>query len=92
MEKDGLAQLRIKIDEIDSQLIEALASRMDIVREIGRLKRETGAPAKDDARWDQVLRNAKEKAAAKGVPNALVDDIYTAIHRAALEIETDKTA
>jgi chorismate mutase len=86
---DELSQLRSKINRIDSDLVTALAARMDIVREIGDLKRKNGLPARDNARWQEVVARAKKEAEGKGISSALIEDVFEAIHSAALEIETE---
>ena len=43
MSKITLNDLRKKIDQIDSRLLELLNERMDVVRQVGELKRSTNA-------------------------------------------------
>ena len=86
--EERLSQLREEIDRIDSELLQALAERLDVVREIGALKRSKGLPARDDARWQEVVTKAKKEAAQKGIPVSLIEDVFEAIHSAALEIES----
>lgn len=85
--EEKLAELRTKIDALDNELITLLASRMNIVREIGALKREAGLPALDSARWNEVVNAAKAAAMTHGLSEKLVEDVFNAVHTAALEIE-----
>jgi len=49
--------LRDRIDKIDREIVKLLEKRIEIVREIGRLKRDTGAEIFDPERERDVLRN-----------------------------------
>ena len=85
---EDFKSLRAKIDDIDSKILDALVARMDVVRKIGHLKNEQGLAVRDDARWNNVMSQVHDAAISKGLSAALVDEIYAAIHNAALEIET----
>lgn len=75
-----LAAERAKIDAIDQRLVTLLNERATVVREIGRLKRQSGAAVNDPARVADVLRRVS--GANRGpLPNELVQRIYEAIIR-----------
>ena len=59
---ENLDQLRLKIDRIDDELLELLAKRMGVSREIGRYKREHNLPVVQTQRY----RNLMEKRVADG--------------------------
>jgi chorismate mutase/prephenate dehydratase len=50
-------ELRKQIDEIDRKVVEFLDKRVEIVKEIGRLKRDKGAEIFDPERESKVLDN-----------------------------------
>lgn len=52
-----LAESRIKIDDIDSQVVELLNRRTRIVEDIGRAKEVAGLPIYEPKREDDVYRN-----------------------------------
>jgi chorismate mutase len=52
-----LAESRVKIDSIDTQLVELLNRRTRIVEEIGRAKEVAGLPIYEPRREDEVYRN-----------------------------------
>jgi len=58
MSKITLDELRIKIDQIDNQLLELLNERMEVVRQVGELKRSTNAiiyrPEREKAILDRL--------------------------------------
>jgi chorismate mutase-like protein len=55
--RQALAEWRVKIDEVDLQLLELLNARTRIVEEIGRIKSECGLPIYEPKREDQVFEN-----------------------------------
>ncbi len=55
--KKLLAECRVKIDNIDRQLVELLNRRTLIVEDIGRAKSSAGLPIYEPRREDDVYRN-----------------------------------
>jgi chorismate mutase len=55
--KKLLAECRVKIDEIDRQLVELLNRRTIIVEDIGRAKTSAGLPIYEPRREEDVYRN-----------------------------------
>ena len=53
-----LKDLRKEIDEIDSQLVPLFARRMEAARKVAHAKMENNLAVRDEAREDQVVRNA----------------------------------
>ena len=54
-----LIQLRREIDSIDLEMIRLYRRRMEVCREIGRVKRLLGVPIEDEAREVEVLGRAE---------------------------------
>jgi 3-deoxy-7-phosphoheptulonate synthase/chorismate mutase len=52
---DGLAALRVRIDEIDLGILRLIDQRGRVVEEILRLKQAKGRPVLDEARERQLL-------------------------------------
>jgi 3-deoxy-7-phosphoheptulonate synthase / chorismate mutase len=52
---DGLAALRVRIDEIDLGILRLIEQRGRVVEEILRLKQARGRPVLDEARERQLL-------------------------------------
>jgi chorismate mutase/prephenate dehydratase len=51
----GLAEWRARIDDLDRQLLKLLNQRAGIALEVGRAKRQTGAPVHDPEREQEVF-------------------------------------
>ena len=51
-----LEDIRVKIDEVDEQLSELFAKRINLVKEVSKLKHEQGLPIEDLKREAEILR------------------------------------
>ena len=55
---DKLKELRVQIDEIDSQLVPLFTKRMEAARKVAQVKMEHNLAVLDDTRENQVVANA----------------------------------
>jgi len=76
--------LREKIDQIDSHLLEILGSRMEIVREMGRLKAAQNVSTLQPHRWKEILEDRVKRGAALGFLPDFVIDLMQTIHEEAI--------
>ena len=84
----SLDDIRIKIDAIDSQLLDLLSQRADLVHEVGVIKKKEGLQIYAPAREDALLR--KLVAINQGrLPEKSIRAIYREIMSAALALEED---
>lgn len=59
-----LAELRLRIDEIDSRILELVADRLRTALEIGELKRRLGRPIYDPERERLIVERLMSRAPA----------------------------
>jgi chorismate mutase/prephenate dehydrogenase len=76
-----LEHLRAEIDAVDGRLVELLARRRDLVREIGRHKTARGTPVYVPEREAALLAARRAQAVAAGVSPDLVEDLLRRIMR-----------
>lgn len=67
---------RRRIDEIDDRIVDLLAARTDIIREVAVFKAENGIPAVLQDRVDEVIARTAARARAKNLDPALVQKLY----------------
>jgi len=79
-----LEESRARIDELDSELISILAQRMELSREIGRIKKEKNVAIVQTNRWDKVLDKAFAQAQARNLDKEFVGKLFNAIHEASI--------
>lgn len=84
-----LARLREESDAVDYELLEIVARRMAIVRQIGLYKKDHDMTVLQVKRWKQVVEDRLEKARALGLDETLVQDIYEILHSYAIKIQSD---
>lgn len=80
-----LAWLRAEIDELDDQLWETIAQRMEVSERIGEWKKAHGVQALQPQRYEEILKHRKEWAEQKGLSKELVENIFDTIHQESLK-------
>lgn len=81
---ESVEQLRTHIDVIDGEIINLIASRMDVIREIGLFKKNSNVSIIQASRWDEVMENVLAIARDRGLDQKLVREIFNAIHEASV--------
>ena len=76
--------LREQVDQMDSHLLEILGSRMDIVREMGKLKAEQNISTLQPHRWKEILEDRVKKGASLGFGPDFVINLMQTIHEEAI--------
>ncbi len=77
---ESLAILRRQIDTIDNELIELLARRMRVSRDIGQYKKEHNIQVLQAGRYDDVLRSRMKLAEQLDMSGEFMKTVYQAIH------------
>jgi chorismate mutase/prephenate dehydrogenase len=67
-----LVALRARVQDVDEQVLRLVAERMELVRQIGEMKKREGVALRDYAVERQVLERAERAAAGLGLPASLV--------------------
>ena len=72
-----LGQLRTEIEQVDADLVQLIAKRVRLAREVGEAKRRAGMPTLDPTREATVVRRAVTLAREAGLePDEEVRQIY----------------
>ena len=87
--REGIEQLRTRIDYIDEDLIKDLGSRMDVSRMIGTYKRDHNVAILQMSRWDQVMEDMKKKARGYGLSDKFIEDVFNAIHEESVRVQNE---
>lgn len=77
---DALGDFRLHIDTIDSRIIELLAERMSVAREIGEYKATHGMAIVQQDRYNDLLLSAEARAEMMSVSRKFIHQIFSAIH------------
>lgn len=77
---ESLAELRKQIDECDDNLIQELAKRMRVAREIGVYKKEHDMTILQTGRYSEILDKRGSQGALCGMDPDFVRTVFEAIH------------
>jgi chorismate mutase len=77
---ENLKELRHQIDEFDNGLIEMLAKRMRICREIGTYKKEHDMTVLQTGRYNEILDKRGAQGALCGMSEKFIKTVFEAIH------------
>lgn len=77
---ESLSELRAEIDKLDDRLLELLAHRMRVSRQIGQYKKEHGMPVLQAARYEELLARRAAQAAELGMDREFMRTVLQAIH------------
>ena len=84
VERD-LAGLRGEIDDIDSELLQLLARRMEVSAQIGEYKKRNNVTVVQMDRWKKILAEHVATGADLGLSPVLINKVFEAIHQASIE-------
>jgi len=79
-----MTTLRESVDEVDGQMLELLAQRMAVVREMGRLKSEQHVSTLQPHRWQEILTDRIRRGAALNLSNDFVEQFMQSVHEEAI--------
>lgn len=85
--RELLELLRTRIDTLDRQLLEILAERMEVVKEIAEMKKETGLSVLQIDRWAGIVENRIETGLQLGLNEALIRRLIELVHLGAISLQ-----
>ncbi len=77
---ENLSELRKQIDECDNNLIQELAKRMRVAREIGTYKKEHNMTILQTVRYNEILDKRASQGVLCGMSSNFVKKVFEAIH------------
>lgn len=77
---EGIHELRKQIDELDNQLMELLAKRMRVCREIGQYKKEHNMTVLQTVRYNEIQNKRGAQGALCGMDPDFVRKIFEEVH------------
>jgi len=81
-----MAEVRAGVDALDRELVALLRRRFDYMDAAARIKPERGH-VRDEERKAQVIANARAAAAALGLPDMAVADLWDGLVEASIAYE-----
>ncbi|WP_346862694.1 chorismate mutase [uncultured Draconibacterium sp.] len=87
--ENQLDVLRNRIDAIDAELLEMLASRVEIVKKIGEYKRDNNVTALQINRWTQLMENRVSLGKTMDLNETFVKILFQLIHEDSVRMQTE---
>jgi chorismate mutase len=84
---ENINVLRGRIDEIDGKLVELLAKRMAISKEIGTYKKEHNMPVLQTKRYGDIMKDRAKLAESLDLNKDFVAGIMESIHRESVDVQ-----
>ncbi|RLD84477.1 MAG: 3-deoxy-7-phosphoheptulonate synthase [Bacteroidetes bacterium] len=88
-EQVELDKYRAQIDSYDNIIMGVLGDRMDVVKNIGKFKKENNITILQPNRWDQLMKKNYEHGDIKGFSRKFVDRLFKAIHQESINFQTE---
>ncbi|HOY94852.1 MAG TPA: chorismate mutase [Catalimonadaceae bacterium] len=85
--EDKLEVLRSQIDKIDRKVLEVLAERMQVVKEIGSYKKEKGLTVLQISRWSDIFDNRIKNGASLGLTEEMIRSLFELIHLESISLQ-----
>lgn len=77
---EGINELRKQIDELDNNMMELLAKRMRVCREIGQYKKEHNMTVLQTSRYNEILDKRGAQGSLCGMSSDFIKDVFEAVH------------
>jgi len=86
--KDILVILREQIDQIDDEIMQKMANRMKISRQIGQIKKENNVTILQVARWEEIIQTRLSLGKAMGLDEEFTRDLLRLVHHESIQVQT----
>ncbi len=82
---DSLETIRLRINEVDKEIIKLLAVRTELAEQVRDYKKKNKMTALSQDRWNELTRQHRQWSKELGVDYALVEPIFEHVHHYVLE-------
>ena len=86
---ENLTQLRRQIDQLDNELLDILARRMNVSREIGAYKLSHKMPIVQSTRFGDIMAKRANAANAMGMSEEFMQSVFSAIHEESVRVQVE---
>jgi len=83
-----LEALREKIDHLDQELIETLATRSKLIEKIGEYKKENNVTIFQLERWNEIMKTRPEWGEEAELAKEFIRELYRVIHDESIRVQT----
>lgn len=87
--RNHLEALREKIDQLDQELLENLATRTRLIEKIGEYKKDNNVTVFQLERWNEIMQTRPEWAQALHLAPDFIRELYRVIHDESIRVQTE---
>lgn len=87
-----LETLRSAIDRLDQEFLELLASRMDVVKQIGEYKQAHSLDVLQPERWASLMDRRLAIGGRLAMSRSFISEIFEVLHTESLRVQSDMTS
>jgi chorismate mutase len=87
-ELSRLEDLRDQIDELDAEIVNRLADRMNVARKIGRYKYHNNIAILQPERWNEIISSRTSNGTAQELTREFIQKLYGIIHEESIHQQT----
>ena len=87
--RDLLDELRDQIDQLDADIAQKLAERLDIAERIGLYKKEHNVAILQPERWERIMAAQHDLGRRSGLSPAFVEAFMNAVHQESIRRQTE---
>ena len=84
-----LDEYRQEIDALDDGILQQLARRMDLSREIGRYKKENNLMVLQLSRWEEILHHRVAMGKAMGMADGFLKKLLELVHEESINLQAE---
>ncbi len=86
---ENLTSLRKQIDQLDNELLDVLAKRMNVSREIGEYKRAHKMPVVQSGRFGDIMATRAMAGRSMGMSDDFIKAVFSAIHEESVRVQLE---
>ncbi|MGL5682902.1 MAG: chorismate mutase [Marinifilaceae bacterium] len=86
--RENIDELRSNIDNLDTEILDILGRRMQVVDKIGQYKKDNHITILQSGRWDAILDKVFRQGATNGLEPEFLEKVFKAIHQASIDRQT----
>jgi chorismate mutase len=87
---DLLSELRLEVDLLDEQLVNALSSRMKLAKQIAQVKQKNSIDIIQNTRWELVMQKVLKLAHEKGLKTTFIRKLFDSIHKESCSFQQEQ--
>ena len=81
--------MREKIDHLDQELIDILATRLKLIERIGEYKKENNVTVFQLERWNEIMKTRPEWGLQSNLSEDFIRELYRVIHDESIRVQTE---